>query len=78
MDAEKRITVLQDRMTELRKVYLQLKAEVAVIDRRRKRAKKKESCAPVLSSIAMVTVAQPACSSSPPSSPRPIELPCSS
>ncbi|KAL1437525.1 hypothetical protein MTO96_048907 [Rhipicephalus appendiculatus] len=78
MDAEKRIAVLQDRLTELRKVYMQLKAEVAVIDRRRKRAKKKESCAPVLPSISMVTVSQPACSSSPPSSPRPIELPCSS
>ncbi|XP_037525209.1 AT-rich interactive domain-containing protein 4A isoform X2 [Rhipicephalus sanguineus] len=78
MDAEKRIAVLQDRLSELRKVYMQLKAEVAVIDRRRKRAKKKESCAPVLPSISMVTVSQPACSPPPPSSPRPIELPCSS
>lgn len=78
MDAEKRIAVLQDRLTELRKVYMQLKAEVAVIDRRRKRAKKKESCAPVLPSISVVAVSQPACSSSPPSSPRPIELQCSS
>ncbi|KAG0440272.1 hypothetical protein HPB47_016351, partial [Ixodes persulcatus] len=43
LDAEKRISVLQDRLTELRKVYLSLKAEVAVIDRRRKRARKKES-----------------------------------
>ncbi|XP_077492806.1 uncharacterized protein LOC144103954 isoform X2 [Amblyomma americanum] len=81
MDAEKRIAVIQDRLTELRKVYMQLKAEVAVIDRRRKRAKKKESSAPVLSSASssVTPVSQPAaCPSSPPSSPRPVEVQCSS
>lgn len=78
MDAEKRIAVLQDRLTELRKVYMQLKAEVAVIDRRRKRAKKKESSAPVLPSISAVIVSQPGVCSSPPTSPRPVEVQCSS
>ncbi|XP_064490019.1 AT-rich interactive domain-containing protein 4A-like isoform X2 [Ornithodoros turicata] len=46
MEPEQRINVLQDRMAELRKVYTALKAEVALIDRRRKRAKKKDSGTP--------------------------------
>lgn len=46
LDADRRIAVLQDRLAEIRKVYMSLKAEVAVIDRRRKRAKKKESGTP--------------------------------
>ncbi|XP_077530282.1 uncharacterized protein LOC144142565 isoform X1 [Haemaphysalis longicornis] len=78
LDAEKRIAVLQDRLTELRKVYMQLKAEVAVIDRRRKRAKKKETGTPVLpGASATPTHSQPTCS--PPSSPQqPVEVECSS
>lgn len=78
LDAEKRIAVLQDRLTELRKVYMQLKAEVAVIDRRRKRAKKKETGTPVLpGASATPTHSQHTCS--PPSSPQqPVEVECSS
>ncbi|XP_040079055.2 AT-rich interactive domain-containing protein 4A isoform X3 [Ixodes scapularis] len=82
LDAEKRISVLQDRLTELRKVYLSLKAEVAVIDRRRKRARKKESSTPASSMTPTVPVSQPPTSSSSSCSPAPhqnvqLEVQCS-
>ncbi|CAN7995256.1 unnamed protein product, partial [Ixodes hexagonus] len=82
LDAEKRISVLQDRLTELRKVYLSLKAEVAVIDRRRKRARKKESGTPASSMTPTVPVSQPPTSSSSSCSPAPhqnvqLEVQCS-
>uniref|UniRef100_A0A8C2SJC1 AT-rich interactive domain-containing protein 4B n=1 Tax=Capra hircus TaxID=9925 RepID=A0A8C2SJC1_CAPHI len=42
MTSAERITVLQEKLQEIRKHYLSLKSEVASIDRRRKRLKKKE------------------------------------
>ena len=42
MSAEQRIKVLHDHLTEMRKVYQQLKQEVQSIDRKRKRAKRRD------------------------------------
>ncbi|XP_069494193.1 AT-rich interactive domain-containing protein 4A [Ambystoma mexicanum] len=42
MTSSERITFLQDKLQEIRKYYLSLKSEVASIDRRRKRLKKKD------------------------------------
>lgn len=42
MSSTERISFLQDKLQEMRKYYLSLKSEVASIDRRRKRLKKKE------------------------------------
>ncbi|XP_024910983.1 AT-rich interactive domain-containing protein 4A isoform X2 [Cynoglossus semilaevis] len=42
MSSTERISFLQDKLQEIRKYYLTLKSEVASIDRRRKRLKKKE------------------------------------
>ena len=42
LERDQRISVLQTRIIEIRKVYMELKAEVALIDRRRKRARRKE------------------------------------
>ncbi|XP_029972393.1 AT-rich interactive domain-containing protein 4A [Salarias fasciatus] len=42
MSSSERISFLQDKLQEIRKYYLSLKSEVASIDRRRKRLKKKE------------------------------------
>ena len=40
-DGGERIKLLQDKINEMRKVYSSLKAEVASIDRKRKKLKKK-------------------------------------
>jgi len=40
-DGGERIRLLQDKINEMRKLYSSLKAEVASIDRKRKRLKKK-------------------------------------
>ncbi|KAM9564268.1 AT-rich interactive domain-containing protein 4B isoform 6-T9 [Guaruba guarouba] len=77
MTSAERITVLQEKLQEIRKHYLSLKSEVASIDRRRKRLKKKEresaattsssSSSPSSSSITaavMLTLAEPSMSSS--------------
>lgn len=42
MSSSERISFLQEKLQEVRKYYLTLKSEVASIDRRRKRLKKKE------------------------------------
>uniref|UniRef100_A0AAY4A093 ARID domain-containing protein n=1 Tax=Denticeps clupeoides TaxID=299321 RepID=A0AAY4A093_9TELE len=42
MTSTERISFLQDKLQEIRKYYMSLKSEVASIDRRRKRLKKKE------------------------------------
>ncbi|XP_023556617.1 AT-rich interactive domain-containing protein 4B isoform X3 [Octodon degus] len=75
MSSAERITVLQEKLQEIRKHYLSLKSEVASIDRRRKRLKKKEresaatsssSSSPSSSSITaavMLTLAEPSMSS---------------
>lgn len=42
MPQDERIALLQSRMAEMRKIYHQLKQEVANIDRKRKRAKRRE------------------------------------
>lgn len=42
MSSTDRISFLQDKLQEIRKYYMSLKSEVASIDRRRKRLKKKE------------------------------------
>ncbi|KAM5301828.1 AT-rich interactive domain-containing protein 4B isoform 3-T4 [Glossophaga mutica] len=75
MTSAERITVLQEKLQEIRKHYLSLKSEVASIDRRRKRLKKKEresaatsssSSSPSSSSITaavMLTLAEPSMSS---------------
>ncbi|XP_056445930.1 AT-rich interactive domain-containing protein 4A [Gadus chalcogrammus] len=42
MSSSERVSFLQDKLQEIRKYYLSLKSEVASIDRRRKRLKKKE------------------------------------
>ncbi|XP_032347766.1 AT-rich interactive domain-containing protein 4B isoform X2 [Camelus ferus] len=74
MTSAERITVLQEKLQEIRKHYLSLKSEVASIDRRRKRLKKKEresaatsssSSSPSSSSITaavMLTLAEPSMS----------------
>uniref|UniRef100_A0A8C5XAB9 AT-rich interactive domain-containing protein 4B n=1 Tax=Malurus cyaneus samueli TaxID=2593467 RepID=A0A8C5XAB9_9PASS len=76
LTSAERITVLQEKLQEIRKHYLSLKSEVASIDRRRKRLKKKEresaattsssSSSPSSSSITaavMLTLAEPSMSS---------------
>ncbi|XP_025706587.1 AT-rich interactive domain-containing protein 4B isoform X3 [Callorhinus ursinus] len=75
MTSAERITILQEKLQEIRKHYLSLKSEVASIDRRRKRLKKKEresaatsssSSSPSASSITaavMLTLAEPSMSS---------------
>ncbi|XP_036210442.1 AT-rich interactive domain-containing protein 4B isoform X4 [Myotis myotis] len=75
MTTAERITILQEKLQEIRKHYLSLKSEVASIDRRRKRLKKKEresaatsssSSSPSSSSITaavMLTLAEPSMSS---------------
>ncbi|XP_073912938.1 AT-rich interactive domain-containing protein 4B isoform X2 [Castor canadensis] len=75
MTSAERITILQEKLQEIRKHYLSLKSEVASIDRRRKRLKKKEresaatsssSSSPSSSSITaavMLTLAEPSVSS---------------
>lgn len=42
MSSTERISFLQEKLQEIRKYYMTLKSEVASIDRRRKRLKKKE------------------------------------
>lgn len=42
MSSTERISFLQEKLQEIRKCYMSLKSEVASIDRRRKRLKKKE------------------------------------
>ena len=42
MEGEPRIVFLMEKVQEIRKIYMDLKSEVALIDRRRKRAKRKE------------------------------------
>ena len=42
LEGEMRITFLMEKIQEIRKVYMQLKSEVASIDRRRKRHRRKE------------------------------------
>lgn len=42
MSSTERISFLQDKLQEIKKYYMTLKSEVASIDRRRKRLKKKE------------------------------------
>ncbi|KFQ14001.1 AT-rich interactive domain-containing protein 4B, partial [Leptosomus discolor] len=77
LTSAERITILQEKLQEIRKHYLSLKSEVASIDRRRKRLKKKEresaattsssSSSPSSSSITaavMLTLAEPSMSSS--------------
>ncbi|XP_052582961.1 AT-rich interactive domain-containing protein 4B isoform X2 [Peromyscus californicus insignis] len=78
MTSAERISILQEKLQEIRKHYLSLKSEVASIDRRRKRLKKKEresaatssssssSSSPSSSSITaavMLTLADPSMSS---------------
>ncbi|XP_049998192.1 AT-rich interactive domain-containing protein 4B isoform X3 [Alexandromys fortis] len=75
MTSAERISILQEKLQEIRKHYLSLKSEVASIDRRRKRLKKKEresaatsssSSSPSSSSITaavMLTLAEPSMSS---------------
>lgn len=77
MTSAERITILQEKLQEIRKHYLSLKSEVASIDRRRKRLKKKEresaatsssSSSPSSSSLTaavMLTLAEPPMSSAP-------------
>lgn len=50
MSSTERISFLQEKLQEIRKYYMSLKSEVASIDRRRKRLKKKEREGMVLSS----------------------------
>ncbi|XP_074846235.1 AT-rich interactive domain-containing protein 4B isoform X3 [Carettochelys insculpta] len=77
LTSAERITILQEKLQEIRKHYLSLKSEVASIDRRRKRLKKKEresaaatsssSSSPSSSSITaavMLTLAEPSMSNS--------------
>lgn len=42
MSSAERISFLQEKLQEIRKYYMSLKSEVATIDRRRKRLKKKD------------------------------------
>uniref|UniRef100_H0X706 AT-rich interactive domain-containing protein 4B n=1 Tax=Otolemur garnettii TaxID=30611 RepID=H0X706_OTOGA len=67
MTSAERITILQEKLQEIRKHYLSLKSEVASIDRRRKRLKKKErEKSHIVSSITaavMLTLAEPSMSS---------------
>lgn len=43
LDADERIGIIQDRLCELKKTYLSLKSEIAVIDRKRKRLRRREA-----------------------------------
>lgn len=42
LEGEKRISFLMEKIQEIRKIYMNLKSEVACIDRRRKRAKRRD------------------------------------
>ena len=42
MNSTEKISFLQEKLQEIRKYYMSLKSEVATIDRRRKRLKKKD------------------------------------
>lgn len=42
LETDKRIQILQERLQELRKTYLNIKSELATIERRRKKCKRKE------------------------------------
>ena len=42
LEGNERISFLVDKVQEIRKIYMSLKAEVACIDRRRKRARRRE------------------------------------
>uniref|UniRef100_A0A8C6Z467 AT-rich interaction domain 4B n=1 Tax=Nothoprocta perdicaria TaxID=30464 RepID=A0A8C6Z467_NOTPE len=76
LTSAERITVLQEKLQEIRKHYLSLKSEVASIDRRRKRLKKKEresaattsssssSPSSSITAAVMLTLAEPSMSSS--------------
>jgi hypothetical protein len=46
LDSEKRIQILQERLQEVRKTYLHIKAEVGSLDRKRKKLKRKERSSP--------------------------------
>ncbi|XP_041070228.1 AT-rich interactive domain-containing protein 4A [Carcharodon carcharias] len=67
LTSAERIAFLQDKLQEIRKYYMSLKSEVASIDRRRKRLKKKErevtSAAPGTSSASSETGMSPTSSS---------------
>ncbi|XP_043553691.1 AT-rich interactive domain-containing protein 4A isoform X2 [Chiloscyllium plagiosum] len=67
LTSAERISFLQDKLQEIRKYYMSLKSEVASIDRRRKRLKKKEreviSAAPGISSASSETGMSPTSSS---------------
>eukprot|EP00057_Strongylocentrotus_purpuratus_P020346 XP_011674820.1 PREDICTED: AT-rich interactive domain-containing protein 4A [Strongylocentrotus purpuratus] len=53
-EPDERIAIIQHQLTELRSVYLQLKQEVATIDRRRKKFRKKErEAAHVMAGVAL-------------------------
>lgn len=42
LDATKRIAVLQSRIQELKRTYMQVKTELASVERRRKKLRRKE------------------------------------
>ncbi len=42
MEGEERIKFLAEKIGEIRKIYMSLKSEVALIDRKRKRHRRKE------------------------------------
>lgn len=46
LEADKRIQILQERLQDLRKTYLNIKSELATIERRRKKCKRKERSTP--------------------------------
>lgn len=46
LDSERRIQILQERLQEVRKTYLHIKAEVGSLDRKRKKLKRKERSSP--------------------------------
>lgn len=63
MDSDKRIAILQETLLQIKKVYMTLKAEVALIDRRRKKAKRKEKEAAAQSSTSVSQLMEVQCSS---------------
>ncbi|XP_008845249.1 AT-rich interactive domain-containing protein 4B isoform X5 [Nannospalax galili] len=63
MTSAERITVLQEKLQEIRKHYLSLKSEVASIDRRRKRLKKRERESAATSSSSSSSSSSPSSSS---------------
>uniref|UniRef100_A0A6I8P713 AT-rich interactive domain-containing protein 4B n=1 Tax=Ornithorhynchus anatinus TaxID=9258 RepID=A0A6I8P713_ORNAN len=67
MSSAERIAILQEKLQEIRKHYLSLKSEVASIDRRRKRLKKKEreSKCPSITAAVMLTLAEPSMATAP-------------